>query len=118
MIDLKHKKLDVWKIAIELTSEIYKLTSKFPANGKYGLVSQLRRAAVSISSNSAEGAARSSPKERRRFHEIARSFLVEIDTQLEISSNLKFTTDNQIPNLDDKKNHLFAILSNLIRKTK
>lgn len=118
MINLKHKKLDVWQLSIEVTAIIYDITQKFPDNERFGLVSQLRRASVSISSNIAEGAARSSAKERRRFYEIARSSLVEIDTQLEIAGTLGFITEKQNPGLKDKMNHLFAILSNMMKRIK
>jgi four helix bundle protein len=116
MINLKHKKLHVWQLNIELTAAIYQLTRGFPKTERYGLVSQMRRAAVSVSSNIAEGAARSSKKERHRFYEVARSSLVEIDTQLEISCILGFIPEKQNPDLKDKMNHLFAMLSNMDKK--
>lgn len=106
MINLKHKKLDVWKLSVQVTTEIYAL---------YGLTSQLRRAAVSVPSNIAEGASRKSPKERRRFYEIARSSLVEIDTQLEIAKNLNYISTAQLEEIEDKIEHTFAMLSNLIK---
>lgn len=67
MINLQHKKLEVWKKSIVLTSNIYEITRSFPKSERYGLSSQMRRAAVSIASNIAEGAARKSANERRRF---------------------------------------------------
>jgi len=88
MLRLNHKKLDVWKNSISLVVEIYKLTGTFPKSEPYGLTNQLRGAAVSIPSSVAEGASRSSEKERKRFYEVARSSLAEIDTQLEISVRL------------------------------
>jgi four helix bundle protein len=117
MINLAHKNLNVWKLSIALTAIIYEVTKDLPKSEQYGLTSQMRRAAVSVSSNIAEGAARSSKKERRRFYEIARSSLVEIDTQLEISCILGFIPKKQNPDLKDKMNHLFAMLSNMIKKT-
>jgi four helix bundle protein len=78
----------------------------------------MRRAAVSISSNIAEGAARKTAAERRRFFEIARSSLVEIDTQIEISVRLAYLSDMNITSLSEKINQLFAMLSRLIEKTK
>ena len=86
MLNLNHKNLDVWRASINFTTVIYNLTNNFPKSEVYGLSSQLRRAAVSVSSNIAEGAARKSKIERIRFFEMARSSLVEIDTQLEIST--------------------------------
>ena len=83
MLDLKHKNLEAWKHAMKLAREIYRATADFPSSELYGLRSQLRRCAVSVPSNVAEGVSRSSSADRRRFYEIARSSLVELDTQLE-----------------------------------
>ena len=118
MIKLNHKKLDVWKLSLELTVIIYKITSSFPSFEMYGLASQLRRAAVSISSNIAEGAARSLGKERVRFFELSRSSLVEVDTQLEIALKLKYVTIGEVEQLDEHLIHLFAKLSNLIKQSR
>lgn len=118
MLNLGHKKLDVWKKCIEFVTNIYKTTEKFPKAELYGLTSQMRRAAVSVASNIAEGASRSSAVERKRFYEIARSSLVEIDTQLEISVNLKYCSNEELAPISDLMNHIFALLSNLIAKTK
>lgn len=104
-------------MAVNLTAKIYDLTKKLPQHELYGLTSQLRRAAVSIPSNIAEGAARKSSKERRRFYEIARSSLVEIDTQLEIARKLSYLTNKDLENVEDKFEHTFAMLSNLIKNT-
>jgi len=114
MINLKHKKLDVWQKGIELTVAVYNITGLFPETELYGLSSQLRRAAVSITSNIAEGAARSSAKERSRFYEISRSSLVEVDTQLEIALKLKYIQQNDMKDLNELLNHTFALLSNMI----
>lgn len=80
MLKLNHKKLTVWEKSIDFVKEVYRLTDNFPSEEKFGLISQVRRAAVSVSSNLSEGASRKSEKERRRYYEIARSTLVEIDT--------------------------------------
>lgn len=85
MIKLKHKELKVWKLSIDLIAAIYDLTTSFPTHERFGLTDQIRRSAVSVASNIAEGSSRSSGKERSRFYEIARSSLVELDTQLEIA---------------------------------
>jgi four helix bundle protein len=77
----------------------------------------MRRAAVSITSNIAEGSARKSVIERKRFYEIARSSLIEIDTQLEISLLLEFIQNNDLNKIDELSNHLFAKLTNLMNKT-
>ena len=85
-----HKKLDVWQLSMELSRTIYRLTARYPSEERFGLVSQMRRAAVSIPSNIAEGAARSSRNEFRNFLSIARSSLSELDTQLDLSEQLGF----------------------------
>ena len=85
-----HKNLDVWKESVALATEIYKITSNFPKSEIYGIVSQMRRAAVSVPSNIAEGAARNSDKEFAQFLNIAGGSLSELDTQVEISFNLDY----------------------------
>jgi len=116
MLDLAHKTLDVWKKSLEFVSSIYTLTQTFPREEQFGLTSQLRRAYVSVISNIAEGFARSSKIETRRFLEIARSSLVEVDTQIEISITLKYLTEKDIKNLKENSIHIFAMLTNLIKK--
>ena len=93
------------------------MTNNFPNSEMYGLSSQLRRAAVSVSSNIAEGAARKSKLERIRFFEIARSSIVEIDTQLEISTRLNFVKHDRLDEIDKDMNRIFAMLSKLIKST-
>jgi len=96
---------------------VSKITEKFPKSELYGLTNQMRRAAVSIPSNISEGASRNSAIERRRFYEISRFSLVELDTQIEIAIRLKYISEETIPELNEKINHLFALLSNLIKNT-
>lgn len=99
-VEKPHKKLDVWKLSMELTREVYRLTADYPTEERFGLVSQMRRAAVSIPSNLAEGAARSSQNEFRNFLSIARGSLSELDTQLDLSQNLGFTTSQAREKID------------------
>jgi four helix bundle protein len=110
----KHQKLDVWNDAIDLVERIYRLTATFPVDERYGLSSQLRRAAVSIPSNLAEGAARSSRREFLRYLDVARSSLVEIETQIVIARRLAMAPDDA--NLDGSLDRVFARLSALIRR--
>lgn len=117
MLNLGHKKLDVWKLAIKFVKEVYQATQKFPKSEIYGLTNQLRRAAVSVPSNIAEGASRNSTADRKRFYQIARSSLVEIDTQLEISIQLEFCSEETALLLGQQLNHLFAMTTNLIKST-
>ena len=78
----------------------------------------MRRASVSVSSNLAEGCSRKSSKEKKRFFEISRSSLVELDTQIEISKQLNYLDKNYLDYLDELFNKLFAKITNLILKTK
>lgn len=116
MLKLAHKKLDVWKKSLVLVAEVYRLTQSFPREEQFGLSSQLRRASVSVISNIAEGFARSSELETKRFLDIARSSLVEVDTQIEISLKLKYINENDILDLTENSNHIFAMLTKLIKK--
>jgi four helix bundle protein len=90
-----HHNLEVWKRALKFVTKIYKITAKFPDDEKFGLVSQMRRAAVSIPSNIAEGAARNSKKEFINFLHIAQGSTAELETQILISRNLDFVSQSQ-----------------------
>jgi len=118
MLNLSHKKLDVWKLGIKLVSLVYDLTNRYPKEELYGITSQMRRAAVSVPNNIAEGSARNSTKERIRFYEIARSSLVEIDNLLEVSMELKYATSEELSLINETINEDFAKLSNLIKSLK
>lgn len=87
-MDKPHRKLNVWNESITLVQVVYELTGSFPRSEEYGFSSQIRRAAVSISGNIAEGAARKSPKEFIRFLHIARDSISELDTYIEIAKQL------------------------------
>ena len=91
-----HKDLDVWKEAMSLVKEIYSLTTNFPKEETYGLASQMRRAAVSIPSNIAEGAARNSGKEFIQFLYVSLGSLAELETQLLLSRELGFLKNEGI----------------------
>jgi four helix bundle protein len=99
-MDKPHKKLDVWKLSMELSRVIYRITVGYPSEERFGLVSQMRRAAVSVPSNIAEGAARDSNNEFRNFLSIARSSLSELDTQLDLSQDLGFVTETSRSEID------------------
>jgi four helix bundle protein len=93
-----HKDLEVWKKAMELATEVYKLTACFPKEEVYGLTSQLKRTAVSIPSNIAEGAARNSRKEFLQFLHIALGSIAELETQLLLAGEIGFLADSSIMN--------------------
>ncbi len=90
-----HKNLDIWKRSMNLVLDIYTLTQTFPSYERYGLSSQMRRAAVSIPSNIAEGAARKSSKELKQFLHISIGSLAELETQLLIAAMLGYPCDNK-----------------------
>jgi four helix bundle protein len=91
-----HKDLDVWKEAITMFTEFYTLTSNFPDSERFGLTSQMRRAAVSVPSNIAEGAARGTNKEYVRFLNISLGSLSELETQILIAQNLEYISSIEI----------------------
>ncbi len=93
------KKLEIWKNGIELVKQVYQLSRKLPSEEKFGLKSQITRAAVSIPSNIAEGCSRNSEIEFKRFLEIAIGSLFEVETQLIISVELEFVSSKETENL-------------------
>ena len=114
MLQLAHKSLEIYTIGKELVTAIYELTERYPKDEKFGLVSQLRRAVISICSNLAEGSSRFSRAERKRFYEIARGSVVEIVTQLDISVLLGYTTKEALLGIEPKLESVFKMLSKMI----
>ena len=110
-----HKKLDAWAIAVDLAHLIYKTTDRFPVKEQFGLTSQVRRAAVSIPSNIAEGAARHTKKEFVQFLYIAKGSLSELDTQLELARRLNYLGQIEWETLDAQLERVDKMLSGLIR---
>ncbi len=96
----KYKDLKIWERSVELATSIYQITTTFPPEEKFGLISQMRRASVSVPSNIAEGAGRSSDKEFKRFLDIAYGSLYELQTQLIISAKLKFVDQSTTSKID------------------
>lgn len=113
-----HKKLKAWQLAMDIVIDIYKITARFPADEKFGLVSQMRRSGVSVPSNIAEGAGRNTKKEFVNFLHIAQGSLSELDTQLELARRLEFVDKITWKKLDDKLIEEDKVLSGLIRSQK
>lgn len=113
-----HKNLDVWKKAIAFIINLYKVTKTFPRDELYGLTSQLRRAAVSIPSNIAEGAARNYPKEFIQFLYIALSSTAEIETQLIISGKLGYIKKEENEKLLLESGIIAKMIQGLIKSLK
>ena len=114
-MDKPHKKLDLWKAAMDLAKSVYQLTEKFPSEEKFGLVSQMRRASISIPSNIAEGAARQGKAEFRNFLSIAQGSLSELDTQLELAVRLGYIQNKQYDDLSALLLRVDKMLTALIR---
>ncbi len=106
----RFKKLKMWQMSRELCTDIYHLTSTFPDHEKFGLVNQLRRAAVSIASNIAEGSSRNSNKDFSRFLEIAIGSAYEIETQLLISADLNFLSEENLTSTTKKLNSVIKMI--------
>jgi four helix bundle protein len=110
-----HKDLDVWKQSIELVTEIYGITKSFPKDELYGLVNQIRRAAVSIPSNIAEGAARKNNKEFIQFLYIALGSISELETQIIICQKLSYLNQIKSGNLLEEIIQIRSLLIGLIK---
>ncbi len=115
---MNHKDLDVWKEGISLVTYIYQITNQLPDTEKYGLSSQMRRAAVSIPANIAEGAGRNSDKELIQFLYISLGSLEELETLIIICTNLKYFESNRSNEIDDKIVHIRKLLIGLIKYLK
>ncbi|MFC1668279.1 four helix bundle protein [Chlamydiota bacterium] len=108
--------LDVWKLGKEIAIEIYNETKKFPKEEIYGLTTQMRRAAVSIPSNIAEGFNRIYVKEYRHFLCIALGSCGELETQVEIAFDLHYLNKENMENILEKINYETRMIRNLIKK--
>ncbi len=108
-----HKDLEVYKKSIEFVKDIYQITAKYPREEQFGLVSQMRRAAVSIPSNIAEGNARFSDRDTSRFVDMALGSLAEVDTQLLLSLELNFIAKVEYSYLLVKVQNIQALLVGL-----
>ena len=113
-----YRQLLAWQKAVEFVSEIYRATQTFPREEMYGLTNQLRRAAISVPSNIAEGQARYSRREFYRFLTLARGSLAEIETQIRIAESLGYLTSATAEILLSKAAELGRILNGLIASTK
>lgn len=113
-----HKKLILWEKALTLVVLIYSVTKNFPREEEFGLKSQLRRAAVSVPSNIAEGLTRKTNGDKLHFLNIAQGSLSEIDAQLEISLRLSFIDEQTCNNVTNALVEVEKLLSGLIRSLK
>jgi four helix bundle protein len=110
-----HKELKVWQKSMNFVTLIYRQTKSFPKEEMFGLVSQMRRAAVSVPSNIAEGYGRFSDKELFHFLHIALGSLTELETQLIISKNLEFISETESQQLLELNEEIIRMLAALIK---
>jgi four helix bundle protein len=110
-----YRQLEVWQEAMNLVTLVYQHTAKFPKEETYGLTNQLRRAAVSVPSNVAEGQGRRSTKEFLNHLSIARGSALEVQTQLEIARRLGCLNDQQVKELDQQLGTVIRLVNGLIR---
>ena len=115
---IRYRELIVWQRSMVFVTKLYEITGTFPKCETYGLTAQLRRCAVSIPSNIAEGAGRQSDGDFGRFLNIAMGSLFEVQTQLEIAKNLGFLSEMDQRELYDSTREIERLLSSLIRRIK
>ena len=111
--EFSFEKLGVWKLSVDLIKEVYKITKNYPDEEKFGIVSQLRRAAVSISSNLAEGSSRISYKDQAHFTQISFSSLMELLCQMIISEELGYIDEKQLLKIREKIEEISNKLNSL-----
>ena len=107
------EKLNVWKESLDLVTSIYRITTSFPIEEKFGLTSQIRRASVSVSSNLAEGTSRKTNKEKARFTTISYSSAMEVLNQLIISKELRYISENDYIFVREKIEKITNMLNSL-----
>ena len=112
-----HEDLDAWKLGMDVVDAVYKLTAFFPREELFTLTSQMRRAAISIPTNIAEGAAKESWKDSLRFYIIARGSLSELETELKIAERQRYISDtNELDKLLQRESKVLSGLINSIRR--
>ena len=114
-LQLNHTKLEVYKFSREFVLECYKLTKILPDEEKYAMASQIRRAALSVHLNIAEGSSRKSEAERKRYYEISRGSIIEIDAALDIATDLGYLKTFDTTKLGEKMLSTFKLLSGMLK---
>jgi four helix bundle protein len=109
------KDLDVWNLSIDLVKDIYEITKSFPRDEKFGIVMQMRRSAISIPSNIAEGKTRQHVKEYMQFLYVALGSCSELETQIIICKELKFMQDSSVVKILETVDHISRMLRNLVK---
>jgi len=115
MAVLHYRELVAWQKAMDLVAEIYRITRSFPREELYGLTNQIRRAAVSVPSNIAEGQGRGAGSAFAQFLRIAKGSLQEVETQLLISERLGFVAEQEVSRIFDISQEVGRVILGLIR---
>jgi four helix bundle protein len=113
-LQLAHTKLDIFEASKAFVLECYRITKGFPAEEKFAMTSQIRRAALSTHLNIAEGCSRRSFSERKRFFEISRGSVIEVDTALDVAVDLNYCSTSEIKSLGEKLIKTFKLLCGMI----
>lgn len=113
-LQLNHQQFDVYAVARTFVTDCYVLTKNFPPEERFSLAQQIRRAALSVHLNLAEGFSRKSEQERKRFFEISRGSLIEIDAALDVAADLGYCQKESLPLLGSNLTRCFSMLSKLI----
>lgn len=113
-LNLKHKTLDIYQATREFNKEIHKVSLRLPNDERYNLTQQIKRAALSVKLNLAEGSARKSELERKRYYEISRASIVDIDAALETAVDIDYYVKGELETLGLPLNKYFAMLSKMI----
>jgi four helix bundle protein len=115
-IKLSHQSLEVYKTTRELVKEVYRISLLLPKEENFNMIQQIRRAALSVKLNLSEGSSRKSELERKRFFEIARGSVVELDAALETAVDLNYVNQEELEPVGVLMNKCFAMLSKMIDK--
>jgi len=113
-LQLNHKSLNIYQATRDLAVEVYNVSRLLPKEEKFNMVPQMRRAALSVKLNLAEGSSRKSEIERKRYYEISRGSIVEIDALLETAVDVGFLKKEQLNSVGEKLNKCFAMLSKMV----
>ena len=113
-LKLNHQNLEVYKASLDFVTECYLICQSLPPEEKFGMISQIKRASLSVHLNIAEGASRKSVTERKRYFEISRGSMVEIDAAFDVADRLNFLKNCNLSVLEGKTIHCFKLLCGMI----
>ena len=113
-LQLNHQQLDVYKISRAFVKDCYSASKLLPPDERFNLIQQIRRAALSVHLNIAEGSSRKSEQERKRYYEIARGSIIEIDAAFDVSADLEYVQKEQLTSTGENMHRCFSKLSKMI----